>query len=153
MVRSACTESMLQPLSQDIGFGSPECRCHRKFRHRFLCLLTFYIIDDQTEAVSQVNQGGCNTRAFLGSKYQVLPDLPGHPCNGWHSLMLILSICNGWADFQHMSLKNPFLALHQVVCIIFQKGWFPLASFIPAVMIFIRRTMAAVFQSPSAPNP
>ena len=27
------------------------------------------------------------------------------------------------------------------------------ASFTPAVMIFIRRTIAAVFQSPSAPNP
>ena len=29
----------------------------------------------------------------------------------------------------------------------------PLASFMPAVISFIRRTMAAVFQSPSAPKP
>ena len=58
-----CLGSCLQ-----VGLWCPESCSYWKFRHWFLYFLAVYIINDQAESVSQVDQGSSHCFACLRSK-------------------------------------------------------------------------------------
>ena len=104
-----------------IRHRSPERTSYRKLRHWFLCFFTLYIIDDQSETVSQIYKRGGNGRTCFGSKHKSCRIL-SVPHGKRANLNADFSIGNARTNFQHMRLQNSFSAGHQIVCIIFHKG-------------------------------
>ena len=82
------------------------------------------------------------TASFLGGKYQ--------SCRVFsvtHGKRLALdadrAVCDGRADLKHVCLKDSFFAFYEIVGVILHAWKFPLRPSMPAVIIFIRRTIAA----------
>ena len=119
MMSTACEDPCLCSCCQ-IRLRSPECTSYRELRHRFLNLLAVYIIDDQTETVSQVYQRGCDCRTCLGCEYKscrIFSVTHGERAY----LNADLSISNRRAYLQHMRLKNAFFARNKIICIILHE--------------------------------
>ena len=77
-------------------------------------------------------------------RYEEIPNFPVSTVEG-HSGKLIFGKL-GHKDIMAMQGRFHFYEGYSMKEV-------PFGFFTPAVMIFIRRTIAAVFQSPSAPNP
>ena len=103
-----------------IRLWCPESSCNRKLRHRLLCLLTIYCIDDQSEPVAKIYKRSSYCRTSLGCKYQscrifsVTHGKRAH-LNGNRT------ISNCWAYLKHMCFQNTFFARYEVICIILHE--------------------------------
>ena len=52
-------------LWQDPAWGGPEHSAYQQLGHGFFYLFSLYIIDNQTETVTKIYEGGGDPRAFL----------------------------------------------------------------------------------------
>ena len=120
MMSSTCKDPSFCACSE-VWLWCPECSCNRKLRHRFLCLLAVYAVDDQTESVAKINKRCCNSRSFFGCKYKTCRIF-----SVTHAKRLALdadrSVCDCRANFQHMSFQNAFFSRYKVVCVVFHEG-------------------------------
>ena len=120
MVGSACKDPCFCTCLK-IWLWCPECTSYRKLRHRFLNLLAFHIVDDQTETVSKIDQGCCNTRACLACEYKSCRIFSvTHGKRAYFNADL--TICDRRAYLKHMRLKDSFFSRYKVICIVFHHG-------------------------------
>ena len=117
---SAAEDPRLRACLQ-IRLRCPECCRDRKLRHRFFCLLAVYVIDDQAESVSKVNERCSNCWTFFCCKYQSCRVFSVSHGKRIH-FNADRAVGNCRTHLKHVSLKDSFLARDQIVCIIFHKG-------------------------------
>ena len=106
---------------REIRLRSPECGRYRKLRHRLLGLLAVYAVDDQTEAVAKVDQGGRYCRAFLCRKYKTRRILTISHCQRIY-LDADRAVCDRRANLKHVCLKHSFLARYEIVGVVLHEG-------------------------------
>src|SRR5699024_7972846 len=120
MMSAACQDPGLSSCLK-IGLRCPESSRNWKLRHRFLYFFAFYVINDQTEPIAQIDQRSCDSLSCFRSKYQSCRIFPVS-----HGKRLTLnadrSLCDSRAYFQHMGFQDALFSRNQVICIVFHKG-------------------------------
>ena len=126
MVCSSCLYPAFKSC-QKVRFCLPHYSCHRKIRHFKDRLHHMYILDNQSEPVSQVDKGSHHSISCLPAEDQ--------PCrilsvadSQWMDFNSWLIASNGRANFKHMGAETRFITFLQVICVILHEGRFPILS-------------------------